>query len=508
VRCGCGSGSRRERGAYPEEICDERVTKSRARRRKQWVWNFCGAVLSLLPESAMDEDVARTVCLLQAAILFDFVKMKMKGPEREPERCEEVVRVVRGMLRTARWTEIAKLPVGKRILIGYGIALVRQPESGVLEVTEAFQRLREVGAGGPPWSNNAALVRAKDWIRTCEAAREALARFDPEKKNARIADTEWPVVLERMHRLIRHPDLRRMEACRKDHTALIDHLYEDPRNQGLDASGRPARNRKEPSGTATSPANSSRSCSNSGANVSGVKIKIAELQIANEDYDGALRTLWDVKSGERDASSELYLKTSIQISRVHRMKGDAKSAVEYPQFMLLGGPWQKYFPDIHEFLEWYYRNGASRPQEVAPAGKTKLDYRIRTPDEKKLIEELEPAYRKGRREDLPPSVVWRYEFIKRKVEQARELDELERLIRQPAPEMDEAARAKAQARHAALERIGAAKTRPWKLMERIDEAIVDLGSVERARKEKAALFEERERLQRETNELETQLKGL
>jgi len=46
VRRGCGLGSRRERGAYPEEICDERATKSRARRCKQWVWNFCGAVLS------------------------------------------------------------------------------------------------------------------------------------------------------------------------------------------------------------------------------------------------------------------------------------------------------------------------------------------------------------------------------------------------------------------------------------------------------------------------------
>jgi len=33
VRRGCGSGSRRERGAYPKEICDERATKSRARRR-------------------------------------------------------------------------------------------------------------------------------------------------------------------------------------------------------------------------------------------------------------------------------------------------------------------------------------------------------------------------------------------------------------------------------------------------------------------------------------------
>lgn len=60
----------------------------------------------------------------------------------------------------------------------------------------------------------------------------------------------------------------------------------------------------------------------------------------------------------------------------------------------------------------------------------------------------------------------------------------------------------------ALEKVGAARTRRRERMEQIDEAIVDLGSVERAWMEKVVFFEERDRLLRESGELETQLKGL
>jgi len=41
-------GSRRARGAYRDEICDERATKSRNGRRKHWVRDFRSAVLSRL----------------------------------------------------------------------------------------------------------------------------------------------------------------------------------------------------------------------------------------------------------------------------------------------------------------------------------------------------------------------------------------------------------------------------------------------------------------------------
>jgi cell division protein FtsB len=96
--------------------------------------------------------------------------------------------------------------------------------------------------------------------------------------------------------------------------------------------------------------------------------------------------------------------------------------------------------------------------------------------------------------------------LKKKIEQAQELGGLERLIQNGTG--SETSLASAKARYSVLEKLGVAKTALWKLGTQIDRAIVDLKSVEKVHKEKAALFEERERLTREISDLETQLNGL
>jgi len=381
--------------------------------------------------------------------------------------------------------------------------------------------------------------------------------------------------------------LRKRERCLRDHTLLIDHLYEDFRNEGRPAAQRPEEDRfpidlnkarlqlqtirsnypdcgtmdpkqgrngkswlqvvedeieyrqcilttrhalanaaikeaKDVAGKEPDRAGEYRTVAREQlelllehwGNVPDVKLQIAELRIANKDYQGALRTLYDVKSGEEgNTGSPLYIQTSVQISRVYRLMGDAKFAAEYPQFMLaVGGPWQKYFPDIKEHLEWCYQNGAPRPKERAEetAPRKDLDYTMKSADEVEFEESVKPAYLKSAPQDLPPSVRWRYEFLKRKIEQTKELSELDRFIqsRRGQSGADDEPLKAAQTRYEVLRRLGEARTRLWALHKEIDQAIMSLGSVERMKSERSELLTERDELNRTIAELEKQLKEL
>ena len=425
-----------------------------------------------------------------------------------------------------------------------------------------------------------AVNKTEDWPRLVEVAVEMLERFDPKKKGLCIEDTQWPAILRRMHQCIQYADLRKREQCMRDHTVLVDYMYEDFRNESRSQENRPDEDRfpvdlekarlqiqtiraNYPGCGTLNPkqglngvswvqvvsdevefrqrvlttrdalanaaivsAESARSDQAAQyrdiareqleillahwGNIPSVKLKIADLAIANEKYEAAVKTLGEVKRDENgNPDPDMYIRTSVRISRVYKLQGDAKSAVIYPQFMLnAGGPWQRYFPDIHEFLEWCYQNGAPRPKAAEVATKN-LDYGMKTADEVEFKEEVEPAYRKSAREDLPANVRWAYDFLKRKIEQAKELAELDRFIQSKRGEDQENDRLQtARSRFQLLRKLGEQKTKLWKLRKKIDIAIVSSGTVARMKQEHPELLPKRDELTRTIADLEAELAKL
>lgn len=428
------------------------------------------------------------------------------------------------------------------------------------------------------------LAKAKDWRRIADLAQVMLKRFDPEKKGSRIPDEEWPLRLREMHALIQYPDLKKRDACRMDHTVLIDYLYESERWADTDEARRPEQDRypvdlnkaafqlstirkNYPDVVTDQPASGSggRSClqivqdeidyrrqilnvrdlladaaievakqlaASQPAeavryrdvareqletlltfygNILSMQQKVVELNIANQDYDAALKLLLEIKEHAGSPSLPDYIRTCVQISRVYRMMNRPRDAVAYPQFMLaVGGPWETYFPDIKEFLEWCYQNGVPRPQEVNVPTATQLSYALKTPDEVEFEESVEPAYRKGPPDDLPASVKWRYAFLKRKIEQNRELCELDRYLQlvRSQPATDKALIERAEKRYEVLNDLCVNKTGLWRMGKALDHAIVELGSLDRVREKRPALLKDRDELMRTISDLEARLAEL
>jgi hypothetical protein len=63
---------------------------------------------------------------------------------------------------------------------------------------------------------------------SADTAQKLLQKFDPENKNCRMPDEEqyWQGLLDKMLRIIKYDDLNKMERCKKDHTLLVDLMYD------------------------------------------------------------------------------------------------------------------------------------------------------------------------------------------------------------------------------------------------------------------------------------------
>ncbi len=59
-----------------------------------------------------------------------------------------------------------------------------------------------------------------------DIAATMLKRFDPENKNARIEDSQWPGLLKAMFQIIKYNDLNKWDRCKVDHKTLLDFVYD------------------------------------------------------------------------------------------------------------------------------------------------------------------------------------------------------------------------------------------------------------------------------------------
>lgn len=434
------------------------------------------------------------------------------------------------------------------------------------------------------------LEKVKNFVAASDIAEEMLKLFDPEGKNCRRSDDDWPAILKRMQDVIRFTDLKRMEDCRKDHAVLVDYLYEEDRNIDMEEKLRPSHDKfpvdfgkvqlqidtikrnypkcgtldpkegvegkcwldiiKEEvdyrqrivatrqlladSAIAAADEMEKRDADKAAqyrkvadqqlsilldmiGNVPSMKLKQCELRVANKDYEGALKILYDVKHGEsRNNSSELYVKTSIQISKIYQLMGDGKSAAEYPHFLVTtAGPKsravERYWPDIEEFLQWCYANGASPLKEVKVD--TVVDYTPKTPDEIEFIEVVEPSYREASKngvENIQPGVRWRYEFLKAKIENWSEFCDLDRVLQfyRGKPNEKEVLTDDFMTRYQTLEALHTMKTKLRRLAQELDEAIVNFGSFDAVKEKKPELLEHRNKVTAEIAELTRKLKSL
>lgn len=221
-------------------------------------------------------------------------------------------------------------------------------------------------------------------------------------------------------------------------------------------------------------------------NVPAMKLKSANIKFANGDYDGALDMLYKIKHPE-PPTSELYIKASKRISEIHFTKGDYRAAAQYPQFIAatagLKSNWVlKWWPDMEEFLNKCYENGAPRPKKVA---KTKVDTRVwevKTPDQK-IFEELDIVYQRGKNDpNLTKTLhtktfMFKYNFIKGKIEHFREFELLERLLQKyrGKPEEKEVITPAFTERYELIKELVDVERKAWRAFNDYNSAVVDKG---------------------------------
>jgi hypothetical protein len=190
--------------------------------------------------------------------------------------------------------------------------------------------------------------------------------------------------------------------------------------------------------------------------------------------------------------------------------------VEYPHFLVTTAgrnsrAVERYWPDIDEFLQWCYANGASPLKEVKVD--TVVDYTPETPDEIEFIEVAEPSYKealKGGPENVQPGVRWRYEFLKAKIENWKEFCNLDRVLQfyRGKPNEKEVLTEDFMTRHQTREALHTMQTQLRRLAQEIDEAIVNLGSFDAVKEKKPELLERRNKVTAEIAELTRKLKSL
>jgi hypothetical protein len=98
----------------------------------------------------------------------------------------------------------------------------------------AVQVEADPGATLDEWYRLAAWRLQASQARLAADALQALLRkFDPQNKNARMDDAQWPAMLGILCSVCRDDDLNRWERGKQDHAALVDFLYETSEGAAL-----------------------------------------------------------------------------------------------------------------------------------------------------------------------------------------------------------------------------------------------------------------------------------
>ncbi|MCK6474845.1 MAG: hypothetical protein L6R28_24260 [Planctomycetes bacterium] len=238
----------------------------------------------------------------------------------------------------------------------------------------------------------------------------------------------------------------------------------------------------------------------------------ARIRASGGNVQGAIEVLTQVRAKWDDTESDLYIRASVERSRLYFEQGKFEDAAEYPRgksvTVGLDSPWvKKHWPDIKAFLDACYAKGA-KALEVADAGGAPPQYHPKTAEEK-AFEELEAvhahAMRCGERDRarlLTPGYVERYNLLKSHIAYYRDFQALERerlKLRSAGHELADAP----LKRHALLKAISEKTRALWRTLNAVDQAVMDRDS-----NAEAARRAERAHLVAAIGELESDLAGL
>lgn len=439
-----------------------------------------------------------------------------------------------------------------------------------------------------------ALAKANAHRPLADLATDLLARFDPQAKNRRMPDADWPAFLELMEKQIAFDDYEKLRRCREDHRTLVDFLYET--REGAANADRPEKRPKDdrfpcdyakareqlasiranyPDCATAKPAQKSQffrpnenlsylgavekeidfrrrilalrslllerapdaakaagATNDEPARLAYLKAADAQITILLDEegeipellfqqariragggnVQGAIDVLKKVRDKWDDTESDLYIRASVERSRLYFELGKYEDAAEYPRgksvTVGLDSPWvKKHWPDMKDFLEACYAKGA-KALEVADAGDGPPAYRPKTAEEK-AFEELETvhahAMRCGESERarlLTPGFVERYNLLKSHTAYYRSFQALERERLKLRNEGKELADVPLK-RHALLQAVSEKTRALWRTLNGIDQAVMD-----RDANAEAARRAERAQLIAAIGELESDLAGL
>lgn len=224
-------------------------------------------------------------------------------------------------------------------------------------------------------------------------------------------------------------------------------------------------------------------------NVPSMRMKSANLKFALGEYDQALDVLLKIKTPE-PPTSELYIKASKRIAEVHFAKGDYRAAAQYPQFIAstagLKSNWvEKWWPDMEDFLNKCYENGAPKPQKVEVATVDAGAWDVKTPDEK-LFDELHYVYLQGKNSEamrdklLTKDFLFKYELIKDKISHFKEYEKLELLLqsRRGLADEKEVLNQAFMDRYQMLKEVVDVERKAWQAFMDYNSAIVDKGGID------------------------------
>ncbi|MCZ7647106.1 MAG: hypothetical protein M5U26_17925 [Planctomycetota bacterium] len=219
-----------------------------------------------------------------------------------------------------------------------------------------------------------------------------------------------------------------------------------------------------------------------------MKVKSANIKVANGDFQGALDILYALKNKETDTSSARYIDVSKRISEIHFQKGEYNDAADYPKFIAatagMESNWvKKNWPDMKAFLDKCYDKGV-KPLEVVQSKPSDLpvDYRPKSPDETEF-EQLKMVFDLAERTPamsnqlLTPEFLQKYNLLKGKIEHFSEFQKLERLLlthRGKADEKEIITDA-FMARYNAIDELVKVERDAWRAYQKFDQAITEYG---------------------------------
>lgn len=238
----------------------------------------------------------------------------------------------------------------------------------------------------------------------------------------------------------------------------------------------------------------------------------ARIRAGGGNVQGAIDVLTQVRAKWDDTESDLYIRASVERSRLYFELGKYDEAAEYPRgksvTVGLDSPWvKKHWPDMKDFLAACYAKGA-KALEVADAGGGPPVYRPKTAEDK-AFEELEAVHAHAmtcgeseRARLLTPGFVERYNLLKSHIAYYRDFQALERERLKLRNEGKELADIPLK-RHALLQAVSEKTRTLWHTLNAIDQAVMD-----RDAGAEAARRAERAQLVAGIGELESDLAGI